>query len=249
MDRMVKLSVNVDHVATVRQARLSTEPDPVFAALRAELSGADGITMHLREDRRHIQDRDLIVLKKTLKTRLNLEMAATKEMLEIALEIKPDMVTLVPEKRQELTTEGGLDVKTHGEALKKFVAHLKDARIPVNLFIDPSPDAVKISHRIGADGIEIHTGQYAEARDHHKADSELKRIYDAAVLSKRLGMKTHAGHGLDYHNVGSVAAIRDIDEFAIGFSIIARSIYCGIDSAVAEMKRQILLGRSPAGSL
>ncbi len=249
MMRMVKLSVNVDHVATVRQARLSNEPDPVFAALRAELSGADGITMHLREDRRHIQDRDLVVLRKTMKTRLNLEMAATKEMLDIALEIKPDMVTLVPEKRQELTTEGGLDVKTHGEAIKKFVTHLKDARIPVNLFIDPSPDAVKISHRIGSDGIEIHTGQYAEARDPHKAEAELKRIYDSAVLSKRLGLKTHAGHGLDYHNIGAVAAIRDIDEFAIGFSIIARSIYVGIDAAVAQMKRLILLGRSPAGGL
>lgn len=241
---MAKLSVNVDHVATVRQARLSTEPDPVTAALTAELAGADGITVHLREDRRHIQDRDLRVLRQTAKTRLNLEMAATKEMLDIALEVKPDMVTLVPEKRQELTTEGGLDVKTHLEALKKFVGHLRDGRIPVNLFIDPSPDSVKAAHRIGSDGIEIHTGQYAEAKDPQKRDGELKRIYDAAVFSKRLGLRTHAGHGLDYNNIQSVAAMREIDEFAIGFSIIARSVYTGIDEAVKEMKRLITEARS-----
>jgi pyridoxine 5-phosphate synthase len=146
--KMAKLSVNVDHVATVRQARLASEPDPVVAAAMAELAGADGITVHLREDRRHIQDRDVYVLRKTVKTELNLEMAATKEMLDVALEVKPDMVTIVPEKRQELTTEGGLDVKTHGEGLKKFISHIKDAGIRVNLFIDPSPEAVKACHRI-----------------------------------------------------------------------------------------------------
>lgn len=238
---MARLSVNVDHVATVRKARASNEPDPVTAALAAELSGADGITVHLREDRRHIQDRDVYLLRSLLKTRLNLEMAATKEMLAIALEIKPDMVTLVPEKRQELTTEGGLDVKTQTEALKRFVGSLKDGGISVNLFIDPQPDAVKAAHRIGSDGVEIHTGKYADASLIARPD-ELKRIHDAVMLSKRVGLKTHAGHGLDYHNIGAVAAIKEIDEFAIGFSIIARSVYTGINEAVREMKRLIEVG-------
>lgn len=240
---MAKLSVNVDHVATVRQARLATEPDPVVAAARAELAGADGITVHLREDRRHIQDRDVYVLRRTVKTGLNLEMAATKEMLDVALEVKPDMVTIVPEKRQELTTEGGLDVKTHAEGLKKFVAHLKDSGIRVNLFIDPSPDCVKACHRIGSDGLELHTGAYAGTKEGPIRDSELRRIYDSAILSKRLGLRTHAGHGLDYNNILPVAAIREIDEFAIGYSIIARAVYVGIDEAVREMKRLIIEGR------
>jgi len=235
---MATLSVNVDHVATVRKARAANEPDPVTAALVAELAGADGITVHLREDRRHIQDRDVYLMRNMIKTRLNLEMAATKEMLAVALEIKPDMVTLVPEKRQELTTEGGLDVKAQLEPLKKFVASLKDGGIPVNLFIDPVPDAVKASHRIGADGVEIHTGKYADAA-HGACGDELKRILDAVMLSKRVGLKTHAGHGLDYQNIKSVAAIKEIDEFAIGFSIVARSIYVGMGEAVREMKRLI----------
>lgn len=235
---MAKLSVNVDHVATVRQARLAFEPDPVIAAGMAELAGADGITVHLREDRRHIQDRDVYVLRRTVKTELNLEMAATKEMLDVALEVKPDMVTIVPEKRQELTTEGGLDVKTNGEGLKKFVSHLKDAGIRVNLFIDPSPDAVKACHRIGSDGIELHTGTYADAKEGNR-DAEMKRIYDSAVLSKRLGLRTHAGHGLDYNNILPIASISEIDEFAIGYSIIGRSVYVGISEAVREMKRLI----------
>ncbi|HBG47317.1 MAG TPA: pyridoxine 5'-phosphate synthase [Deltaproteobacteria bacterium] len=240
---MAKLSVNVDHVATVRQARLATEPDPVSAAVLAELAGADGITVHLREDRRHIQDRDVQVLRRTVKTELNLEMAATKEMLESALEIKPDMVTLVPEKRQELTTEGGLDVKTHLEHLKRFVGQLKDAGIRVNLFVDPSPEAVKACHRIGSDGVELHTGTYAESKEGPAMHSELKRIYDSAIFSRKLGLKTHAGHGLDYGNIIPVASIREIDEFAIGFSIIARSIYTGIGEAVREMKRLIIEAR------
>ncbi|MCC6501564.1 MAG: pyridoxine 5'-phosphate synthase [Deltaproteobacteria bacterium] len=239
---MAKLSVNVDHVATVRQARLSIEPDPVVAAAKAELCGADGITVHLREDRRHIQDRDVYILRKTVKTELNLEMAATKEMLDVALEVKPDMVTIVPEKRQELTTEGGLDVKTHGDALKKYVSHLKDAGIRVNLFIDPSPEAVKSCHRIGSDGVEIHTGAYAGTKGPVR-ESELKRIYDTAVLSRRLGLKTHAGHGLDYNNILQVASISEIDEFAIGYSIISRALYVGIEDAVREMKRLITAGR------
>ncbi|MEE9615308.1 MAG: pyridoxine 5'-phosphate synthase, partial [Thermodesulfobacteriota bacterium] len=232
---MARLSVNVDHVATVRQARRAAEPDPVTAALKVELAGADGITVHLREDRRHIQDRDLILLKKTMKTRLNLEMAATKEMLSIALEVKPYMVTLVPEKREELTTEGGLDVKTRTEELKKFVTTLRQAGIPVNLFIDPAPDVVKFAHKIGPDGVEIHTGRYADSKDERERAAELKRITDAVLLSRRLNLRVHAGHGLDYHNVKDVAAIKEIEEFAIGFSIVARSVYTGIEAAVREM--------------
>lgn len=239
---MPRLSVNVDHVATVRQARLSNEPDPVVAAGMAELAGADGITVHLREDRRHIQDRDLILLRKTVKTRLNLEMAATKEMVRIAIEVKPDMVTLVPEKRQELTTEGGLDVKNHADVMKKVVILLRDAGIPVNLFIDPVPEAVKTSHRIGPQGVEIHTGRYADAAPADR-ERELKRVYDSVVLANRLGLKTHAGHGLDYRNIKSVAAFSEIDEFAIGYSIISRSLYTGIAEAVGEMKRLIMEGR------
>ena len=234
---MARLSVNVDHVATIRQARLSSEPDPVTAALKAEIAGADAITVHLREDRRHIQDRDLHILRKTIKTRLNLEMAATSEMLSMALEVKPDMVTIVPEKRQELTTEGGLDVKRDMEGLKRFVSTLREGRIHVNLFIDPTPDAVKASHRIGSDGVEIHTGGYAEARDAKEREAGFKRVCDAAMFSKRLNMRTHAGHGLDYNNIREMAAIKEIEEFAIGFSIIARSVYVGIEEAVREMKR------------
>jgi len=236
---MARLSVNVDHVATVRQARLATEPDPVTAAMMAELAGADGITIHLREDRRHIQDRDLRLMRKMVKTRLNLEMAATKEMCEIALEVKPDMVTLVPEKRQELTTEGGLDVRGQTEHLKRYVAGLRDAGIPVNLFIDPSPEAVKAAHRIGSDGVEIHTGKYADVKGDKNRESELKRVADCVLLSSRLGMKTHAGHGLDYNNIGPIASLGGIEEFAIGYSIIARSIYVGIKKAVREMKRLV----------
>ncbi|WKZ32217.1 MAG: pyridoxine 5'-phosphate synthase [Thermodesulfobacteriota bacterium] len=240
---MSRLSVNVDHVATIRQARLGSEPDPVAAAMMAELAGADGITVHLREDRRHIQDRDLRVLRKTVKTELNLEMAATKEMLDMALEVKPELVTLVPEKRKELTTEGGLDLKPHAEYLRKFVGQLRDGRIRVNLFIDPSPEAVKASARIGSDGVELHTGTYAEAKGEQARQGELRRIHDSAVLSRKLGLKTHAGHGLDYLNILDVAAIREIDGFAIGFSIVSRAVYTGIGEAVREMKRLIMESR------
>lgn len=236
---MARLSVNVDHVATVRQARKAFEPDPVTAALNAELAGADGITVHLREDRRHIQDRDVFILRKTVKTSLNLEMAATQEMLGVCLEIKPDMITIVPEKRQELTTEGGLDVRKNMEPLKKFVQTVREAGIAVNLFIDPVPDAVKYSHRIGSTGVEIHTGAYADAKTEAGREAELKRIYDSVVLSRRIGLKTHAGHGLDYANVKEVAAMKEIEEFAIGYSIISRSIYVGIGEAVKEMKRLV----------
>ncbi len=237
---MARLSVNVDHVATIRQARRAKEPDPVTAASMAKLGGADGITIHLREDRRHIQDRDAIILRKTVKTKLNLEMAATQEMLKIALELKPDMVTLVPEKRQELTTEGGLDVRAHKDHLKKIIATFKDVGIRVNLFVDPEPEQVKASHRIDTNGIEIHTGKYCEANDRNNdRDKELERIYNTALLASKLGMAVHAGHGLDYYNVKKVAEIREIEEFAIGFSIIARSVFVGMERAVREMKELV----------
>ncbi len=236
---MARLSVNVDHVATLRNARLDKEPDPVTAALKAEIAGADGITVHLREDRRHIQDRDLTVLKRTIKTRLNLEMAATKEMLGIALKVKPHMVTIVPEKRQELTTEGGLEVRTNVEKLKMFIQPLKESKIAVNLFIDPSPDVVKFCHKVGSDGVEIHTGRYADSETERDRTVELKKIYDSVMLAKRVGLKIHAGHGLDYHNVKRVAAIKEIEEFAIGFAIVARSVYTGIEDAVKDMVRLV----------
>jgi len=239
---MARLSVNVDHVATVRQARLDCSPDPVTAALMAELAGADGITMHLREDRRHIQDRDLAIARKTLKTELNLEMAATEEMMGIALDIKPELITLVPENRKELTTEGGLDLRANKDHLKGFVASLQDAGIPVNLFINPDPESIRQSHRIGASGVEIHTGSYANAVSATAAEMELKRIAEAIALSGKLGMKRHAGHGLDYHNVKAVAELGAIDEFAIGFSIIARSIYTGLPEAVRQMKALVSMG-------
>ena len=218
---------------------MAREPDPVTAALQAEIAGADSITIHLREDRRHIQDRDLFIIRKTAKTSLNLEMAATEEMIGIALEVKPDMVTFVPEKRKELTTEGGLDVKKDLATLKKYTANLRDSGIRVNLFIDPEQEAIKDSHRIGADGVELHTGRYADAPSLEERARELKRIHDSVNLAARLGLKVHAGHGLDYSNIKDVVLIEGIDEFAIGFSIIARSVYVGIGEAVREMKRLI----------
>lgn len=233
---MSRLTVNVDHVATLRQARMEPFPDPVAAAMLAEIAGADGITIHLREDRRHIQDRDLTVLKQTIKTSLNLEMAATEEMLRIALEAKPAMVTLVPEKREELTTEGGLDLKLHDrDGLKRIITNLKTSGIKVNIFIDPEPEQVKLAHKFDADGVEIHTGRYANTKEQRLKEEEIKRVYNAAHLASRIGMVVHAGHGLDYHNVGGIRKIEEIEEFAIGFSIIARSVYVGLDQAVKEM--------------
>jgi len=233
---MARLTVNVDHVATLRQARMEPFPDPVTAAMLAELAGADGITIHLREDRRHIQDRDLTILKQTIKTSLNLEMAATEEMLRIALEAKPAMVTLVPEKREELTTEGGLDLKLHNrDGLKRIITNLKTSGIKVNIFIDPEPEQIKLAHKFDADGVEIHTGRYANTKEKSHKKEEIKRIYNAAHLASRIGMIVHAGHGLDYHSVASIRKIEEIEEFAIGFSIIARSVYVGIEKAVKEM--------------
>lgn len=232
---MAKLGVNIDHIATIRQARGGSEPDPVAAAAIAELAGADGITIHLREDRRHIQDRDLKILRQTVKTRLNLEMAATAEMVAIACAVKPDMCTLVPEKRQELTTEGGLDVRIHQESLTDAVEKLQEGGMLVSLFIDPDPDQVKAVSKIGADYVEIHTGSFAEARGYREQDGELRKIENAIKLAAKLGLGVNAGHGLNYSNIKMVAALGGIEEFNIGHSIISRAVLVGLDRAVREM--------------
>ncbi len=241
---MVKLGVNIDHVATLRQARRGRFPDPVTAAAIAELGGADNITCHLREDRRHIQDRDLRMLRDTIQTELNLEMAATQEMIRMALEVKPETVTLVPEKRQELTTEGGLDLAAHGDSIAKAVGMLREAGFTVSLFIDPNPDAIKLAHRTGAQAVEIHTGRYAEARRAEDKKRELGRIAEAAVFATKLRMSVHAGHGLDYHNVEPVAALRHVESYQIGFSIMSKALFVGLEKAVAEMKSLIVAGRN-----
>jgi pyridoxine 5-phosphate synthase len=237
---MVRLGVNVDHVATVRQARRIDEPDPVLAAYLAELAGADSIICHLREDRRHIQDRDLKLLRETVKTRLNLEMAPTNEMVRIALEVKPDLCTLVPERREDLTTEGGLNVALNIEGLKKTVKLLHDADIKVSLFIDPDPEQVKASHRCGADIIEIHTGRYAEAKKESEIEKRLEEIENAAKFAAKLKLSVSAGHGLNYRNVPRLLRIEEIEELNIGHSIVARAVIVGFERAVREMKELIL---------
>lgn len=233
---MAGLMVNVDHVATVRQARGGSEPDPVIAAALAELAGCDGIIVHLREDRRHIQDRDLELLKKTVKTKLNLEMAAVPEMVRIAQKIKPDIATLVPEKRRELTTEGGLNVLANTKSVKRVVKELQKAGIIVSLFIDPNLKQVEASkEEIGADYIEIHTGAFSEAKNLAQEESELHKLIEAVEEASRLGLGINAGHGLDYHNIKKVISIEEIEEFSIGHSIIARAVMVGMEQAVREM--------------
>jgi pyridoxine 5-phosphate synthase len=232
---VARLGVNIDHIATIRQARGGSEPDPVAAAVIAELAGADGITVHLREDRRHIQDRDLRLLRQTVQTKLNLEMAATDEMVGIALSVKPCVCTLVPEKRQELTTEGGLDVRLHAEALGKVVDRLQDGGITVSLFIDPDPDQVKAADKVGADYVELHTGAFAEARGWKREQEELARIGNAVKLAAKLGLGVNAGHGLNYANIRRIASLGGIDEYNIGHSIISRAALVGLDRAVRDM--------------
>jgi len=232
---MARLGVNIDHVATIRQARGGVEPDPVAAAVIAELAGADGITIHLREDRRHIQDRDLKLLRETVKTRLNLEMAATREMVAIALTVKPDICTLVPEKRQELTTEGGLDVRLNMQNIAEAVERLQEGDLLVSLFIDPDPDQIKASDKVGADYVEIHTGSFAEAKDWKSQEQELIKIENAVKLAAKLGLGVNAGHGLNYTNIKKVAAVGGIAEYNIGHSIISRAVLVGLDRAVREM--------------
>lgn len=232
---MAKLGLNVDHIATVRQARGGIEPDPVTAAALGELAGAEGITIHLREDRRHIQDRDLEILRRTVKTKLNLEMAATQEMVRIALKVKPEQVTLVPEKRQELTTEGGLDVILNLKSITDAVKRLHDGGITVSLFIDPNQEQIKSASKSGADYIEIHTGTYAEAATWKEQEQELEAIDTAIKLARKIGLGINAGHGLNYVNIKALAAIGGIEEYNIGHSIIARAMLVGLDRAVKDM--------------
>ncbi|HDH12586.1 MAG TPA: pyridoxine 5'-phosphate synthase [Nitrospirae bacterium] len=235
------LGVNVDHVATVREARKVTEPDPVIAAGLAIRGGADGITVHLREDRRHIQDRDLTTVRRKVSVELNLEMAATGEMIKIALKVKPDMVTLVPEKRVELTTEGGLDLIKGGRKIKKAIDEIHGRGIPVSLFINPSVSDVEMSKELGAQMVEIHTGLYANAKG-KKQTEELNRVKKAVKKGIDIGLGVNAGHGLNFTNVKRIAAIRGIRGLYIGHSIVSNSIYMGMEKAVKEMKRLIREG-------
>jgi pyridoxine 5-phosphate synthase len=251
---MLKLGVNIDHVATLREARYrgrgQGEPDPVQAAQICERAGAHGITVHLREDRRHIQDRDVRLLRQSVRGVLNLEMAATDEMVRIAREVEPDVVSLVPEKRQERTTEGGLDVG--GAHLKGVIRSLTDAGIAVSLFIDPEVDVVEKSHALGAPRIELHTGDYCEkAHDvrHADGDRELARLRKAAARGRELGLHVAAGHGLDVGNVGDVAAIAAVEELNIGHAIVARAVMVGLERAVREMRRAIDVGRRRARAM
>jgi pyridoxine 5-phosphate synthase len=234
-----RLSVNIDHVATLRQARRGRHPDPVAAAVIAELAGADGIIIHLREDRRHIQDRDLELLRKVIQTKLNLEMANTEEIMQIALKVKPDLVTFVPERRAELTTEGGLNVLANRRSLHKNISRLKKAGIPVSLFIDPDALQGRASKRVGAEFIEIHTGKYCDAPDAESRRKEFQRIARAIQQARRIGLRVNVGHGLDYQNVSPLMAIPGIEECSIGHSIISRAVLVGLDRAVREMKSLI----------
>ena len=232
---MARLGVNVDHVATVRQARGTNEPDPVTAAALAELAGAEGITVHLREDRRHIQDRDVEILRQTVQSRLNLEMAATDEMVAIALRLRPDCVTLVPEKRQELTTEGGLDVLGQSAHLRPRIAALQAVGIVVSLFVDPVRGQIEAASHVGADTIEIHTGSYCETKDVDSRAIELEKIAEAIRVGQQCGLGVNAGHGLNYRNIAPVVALGGIEEYNIGHSIVSRAVLVGMERAVREM--------------
>jgi len=231
------LGVNIDHIATIRQARRTVEPDPVAAAVLAELAGADGITVHLREDRRHIQDRDVRLLRQTVRTHLNLAMAATDEMVAIALDVKPDYVTLVPERREEVTTEGGLEIAGQQERMKQVVAQLQNAGIPVSLFIDADPAQIQASAAVGAKFIELHTGRYAEAHDEVSRAKELEILAEGCRQAIAAGLRVNAGHGLTYWNVYSVACLEGMEELNIGHTIISRAALVGLERAVREMKQ------------
>ncbi|MEH2117475.1 pyridoxine 5'-phosphate synthase [Nostoc sp.] len=236
---MATLGVNIDHIATIRQARRTVEPDPVAAAVLAELAGADGITVHLREDRRHIQDRDVLLLRQTVRSHLNLEMAATYEMLAIALDIKPDYVTLVPEKREEVTTEGGLNIGGQLARIGEIVDKLQSANIPVSLFIDAESAQIEASVKLQARFIELHTGQYAEAKDETNRQRELAVLAKGCEQAIQAGLRVNAGHGLTYWNVYPVAALPGMEELNIGHTIISRAALVGMERAVREMKQAI----------
>ncbi|MCA9783462.1 MAG: pyridoxine 5'-phosphate synthase [Candidatus Cloacimonetes bacterium] len=241
----MRLGVNIDHIATLRQARRTVEPDPVHAVGLVERAGADGIVCHLREDRRHISDRDLQLLRATVVSHLNLEMAASDEMLRIALETAPDMVTLVPEKREEITTEGGLDVRAAGGRLKEQIAALKAHGIVTSLFVDPELDVLKECRRLDADVVELHTGRYANCNSERDAVVEADRLRDMALAARKFGLRVSAGHGLTYQNVARIAVIGEIEELNIGHSIISRAVFDGLGRAVADM---VALVRNPGRS-
>ena len=241
---MIELGVNIDHVATLRQARGTIYPDPITAALIAESAGADAITLHLREDRRHIQDRDVEILRARLTTRMNLESAVTDEMIAIALKIKPEDMCLVPERREELTTEGGLDVIKHFDQIKRACQRLADAGIRVSLFINADPLQIEAAARAGAPAIEIHTGNYADAATVDAQKEQFQAVQKAVQIGIACGLKVNAGHGLHYENVQAIAAIRDISELNIGHAIVARAIFVGFKQAVAEMKQLMIEARA-----
>ncbi len=236
---MKRLGVNIDHIATIRQARKTNEPDPISAIGMIEFAGADSIVMHLREDRRHTQDRDLEMARKIIKTKLNLEMAPTQEMIKIALDIKPDTVTLVPERREELTTEGGLEVALNLESFKKYTRLFHDADITVSLFIDPDIDQVKSAHRAGADVIELSTARYSESKTRQEQEANIQQIINAVTTAEKLKLGIAVGHGLTYINVEPITRIDPVAEYNIGHSIIARAVFTGIGPAVMEMKEKI----------
>ncbi len=235
----MRLAINIDHVATLREARGGVEPDPVIAAGICEIAGAEGIVCHLREDRRHINDRDVRLLRETVKTKLDLEMAATDEIIAIAIETLPELVTLVPEKRQELTTEGGLDVISNKRQLEAAIRELHKHEIEVSLFVDPVQEQIEAAKEIGSDMIEIHTGEYANARNEREALALLEEIRSAAVLGKQLGLGVNAGHGLNYVNIRPFTSIKEIDEVSIGHAVIAQAVFVGLEHAVRQMKALI----------
>jgi pyridoxine 5-phosphate synthase len=239
---MALLGVNIDHVATVRQARRTNEPDPVWAAALAELGGADGITLHLREDRRHIQDRDLRILRESVTVKLNLELAAAEDIVAIACDVRPDQATLVPERREEVTTEGGLDVVRHREAVARAVDKLKAAGIGVSLFLDADPKQIDLAKKLGVEAVELHTGQYAGATPGPAQQAELETLRKASQQITDLGMTLHAGHGLTYRNVRPIAEIAHMHELNIGHSIVARAIMVGFERAVRDMKKLLEVG-------
>lgn len=241
---MARLGVNIDHVATVRQARRADEPDPIWAAVEAELGGADGITFHLREDRRHINDRDARILKQTVAVKLNMEMSVAEEIVELAVAIGPDQCTLVPERREELTTEGGLDVRRYAARIREVRDRLVNAGAVVSAFIEPLADQVQASADAGCHAVELWTGGFAHARDEAARRDAVNRLEDALALGRKLGLEVHAGHGLTYRNVAAVAGIAGFSEFNIGHSIVARAMFVGMRAAVREMK-DLLVRHAP----
>lgn len=233
---MTGLAFKIDHIATLREARKGNDPDPVAAAVIAELSGVDSIVCHLREDRRHIQDRDVRLLRKVIQTRLIMEMTASSEMVGIALDVRPDAVTLVPESREEITTEGGLDLIVHNKSLGETIGALQNNGIPVSVFIDPEPEQVKLAHQAGANGVQIHTGIYCEANGNNRRRQAFAKIVDAAKLARKLKLTVTAGHGLGYTTIKAFKGLTEIDRYCIGHSLVSRSVLVGMDRAIREMR-------------